>query len=690
MKLIPGLVLLQSGINLVLAFDLCILFNNCPKKQENNNRRARQRSPSSLQFIYREWNRPPGSRSEFHIPINSRGMNWFEAYDYCHEKGGYLAEPKTREEMIFLEKLARAPNRGQYWIGLRGAEDCRCTGADDSTFDAPLYRFGLKRNEPLGTSCPQGFQKSCGGHTWRFAYSEERIRESDWNRATREPNGNWNENCVAMWGTEGLRWSDWHCSTRTDKNLPFIPICQREFPGSSATTASTLAPFREPRQVGPDDNPSVNAQCLDRSQIYLANKRIESEKIKGVGTYQECQRQCLRRSWCQYWSLSLKKGKFCRLYADLRRRGFRRQDDLAVSGSLARSECKNGLSADLAGASRPRQENYCVEYGMRYVGGLNLAVVGSIPTADGCKQVCEGYNGCSEWSYNTIKKGCALIGPSSSGKRLLRRSRFISGSVRDHCQGVSLSKMLSCECVLHRNRGGGSASNINLGELITGGEDDDDDYDDDYQDLAGSGLIDVRLLTSDGKSVEMIECQKREVRRCAIGDSDKGNLQMGKEACVDFSVSYQGGRRTSIYDFQSADQCRSRCLYDNAGCKFWSWNRGISTFPCELISDTLEVKKVWSPSVTSGSILGNCSTLAISQLSQCQCVSFDATGNMVQSNPGGNTRGVDTRIVSRPRSGTVVSSCNADQGTTCYAGGATPDQRSDSLEYPPGISGRLG
>jgi hypothetical protein len=45
---------------------------------------------------------------------------------YCEDLGGFLAEPISPEDHAFLSGHARQFDNVNWWIGLRGSEDCTC------------------------------------------------------------------------------------------------------------------------------------------------------------------------------------------------------------------------------------------------------------------------------------------------------------------------------------------------------------------------------------------------------------------------------------------------------------------------------------------------------------------------------------------------------------------------------------
>ena len=53
----------------------------------------------------------------YYFAMDAPAMNWYDADEYCANKGGFLAEPMTSEENNFL--LGYAPSLGNvnWWTG---------------------------------------------------------------------------------------------------------------------------------------------------------------------------------------------------------------------------------------------------------------------------------------------------------------------------------------------------------------------------------------------------------------------------------------------------------------------------------------------------------------------------------------------------------------------------------------------
>lgn len=252
---------LLTGISLSLAVGLCICFNDGPLGEFSDYSSAAhgQGNPGSAPALQTA---QEGSR----LPIDSKwanrvylmgntgsGMSWLDAYDFCRSNGGYLAEPKTREEIVFLQNLARLSGKAHYWLGLKAFRNCNCRdrareelngGPVEPYFDAPFSEKELREsgNDPINTkACPgDSYSHSCAdGNIWRFVTSGARKNASDWNWATGQPDGNWQENCVAM---NGNGWSDWNCSRTSDGSVIFQPLCKphKYFPKNSSRAQNSM------------------------------------------------------------------------------------------------------------------------------------------------------------------------------------------------------------------------------------------------------------------------------------------------------------------------------------------------------------------------------------------------------------------------------------------------------------------
>ena len=70
------------------------------------------RSNDGFIEVDQDWIQPENSEEIlYHFPNEVNAMNWYEANDYCLDKGGYLAEPHNSEESGFLKNYAsKFPN----------------------------------------------------------------------------------------------------------------------------------------------------------------------------------------------------------------------------------------------------------------------------------------------------------------------------------------------------------------------------------------------------------------------------------------------------------------------------------------------------------------------------------------------------------------------------------------------------
>jgi hypothetical protein len=196
------------------AIDLCIILGNCGQTQNNNNPfvvRSDDSGPNAVQ-VDSDWIEAEGSTSNqvFHFAKNAGAMSWYEADAYCFDKGGFLAEPVSSAENDFLKGQARQHPNTNWWTGLRGSEDCKCSSNDARAaiqFEANIDYDTVTDSSGNGyikTKCPSTgtWEKTCSHKVWRWSYSGVRMTFSDWNTASGEPNGG-NEHCVPLWLSRG-------------------------------------------------------------------------------------------------------------------------------------------------------------------------------------------------------------------------------------------------------------------------------------------------------------------------------------------------------------------------------------------------------------------------------------------------------------------------------------------------------
>ena len=110
-----------------------------------------------------------------------------------------MAEPRSQAEHAFLAAQARRHPNVNWWIGLRGSEDCSCNPPIDlrSQSQSPhAFRADIDygrimereagRVDRVKTICPKGFTKLCKGNTWRWIDSGEYLSDgegfSKWNQ----------------------------------------------------------------------------------------------------------------------------------------------------------------------------------------------------------------------------------------------------------------------------------------------------------------------------------------------------------------------------------------------------------------------------------------------------------------------------------------------------------------------------
>lgn len=199
------------------AIDLCIFFGTCGNNNPNNARSDNNLPIPDVNNLDSEWIEPSdsGLRSNnqiYYFANNANAMNWYDADQYCIDKGGFLAEPMTSQENDFLKGYAKKYSDINWWTGLREAENCRCQATDARTveFDANIDYDSLTRRTANGfvkTKCPSigNYAKNCDGKVWIWSFSAIRASSfTDWNSDTDEPNGD-GEHCTALWARKGNR-----------------------------------------------------------------------------------------------------------------------------------------------------------------------------------------------------------------------------------------------------------------------------------------------------------------------------------------------------------------------------------------------------------------------------------------------------------------------------------------------------
>lgn len=297
------------------------------------------RSNDGFIEVDQDWIQPEKSEEILYHFANQEvnAMNWYEANDYCLDKGGYLAEPHNSEETEFLKNFASKFPNVNWWIGAREGENCKCSTNDgrsktiiefDATIDYKSLTGQKGENGFVQTKCPQRYQKTCFGNVWLWSLTGVHLEFEDWNRQSGEPNGE-TEHCSALWIKGDYRWSDWLCKTTSDNNHSFKPICQKDVSN------------------GYDDYDTLSdeTQCFDRGVTYKSAKRDKLESINGVESAKVCQQLCQSNNQCNYWTwLQKRRGNTkCRLKSGILSSRFRREKLNAVSGTLLKDECNADL-----------------------------------------------------------------------------------------------------------------------------------------------------------------------------------------------------------------------------------------------------------------------------------------------------------------------------------------------------------
>merc|ERR1712165_130196 len=138
---------------------------------------------------------------------------------------------------------------------------------------------------------------------------------------------------------------DWLCSSTEDspnENTGFKPVCQK----TKNTDGNAKDPDGDDYDCGEydeycddeeeDQNANLEegpAKCIAPDTSYkFGGKKNIIEKIKGVGSFQECQMKCAEESECKYWKFK-KNGK-CILSRDIKRNGFIKDKKGVYSGTI--------------------------------------------------------------------------------------------------------------------------------------------------------------------------------------------------------------------------------------------------------------------------------------------------------------------------------------------------------------------
>ena len=340
-------------------------------------------------------------------------MTWYDAENYCEDKGAFLAEPFDEAEQNFLRDQAnRLPNTN-WWLGLREFEKCECValGRSSSKVEAFVDSNSLLQpiNNGLGlTTCPSQFEKRCSGNEWRWGFSGQRPTYTYWNSKTGEPNGN-TEHCITMWfKSDNQRWGDWECKTTVDSpndNSGFKPVCQK----TKNTDGNSKDPEGDDYDYDEEDEEDQNAnleegiaKCVAVDTSYKFGKK-KITKIDGVRSYQQCQLKCAEESECKYWRFK-RNGK-CVLSRGVKRKNFVKNKPGTTSGTILNGCKPNTNTEEQTTESNTDnadglKKDYCVEYGATYNGGNQISVLNNVDNAELCRQECLKSGGCSHYTFS--------------------------------------------------------------------------------------------------------------------------------------------------------------------------------------------------------------------------------------------------------------------------------------------------
>ncbi|TRY68397.1 hypothetical protein TCAL_14261 [Tigriopus californicus] len=428
--------------------------------------------------------------------------------------------------------------------------------------------------------------------------------------------------------------------------------------------------------------------CVDYEVLYRGGTQIKA--TNGLVSAEACKAQCKSNARCRFFSWNGQaKNQRCFLLANAdfefkSRRG-------AVSGSVE-GECRQALFSDMqectcvnlqddnqkpqeqefedydykdlvgeglidvrlnnpsacprknarrctlgsnGGGPKPRDIDYCVEYNALYRKGSPLRPVKNANTLDECRQMCQSAPNCNFYSWNAQGKNKKCFLFPEMDFDVVRRSGATSGNILGECSVLNFPAMSKCDCV---------DAPVNKEETDGQVDEDDDDEEDTYyyedRDLVGEGLIDVRVNLGGG------ECQNK-IRRCSKGTEEP---QEQKEVCVDYNTQYQGGQVLERFNrIANQDVCRAKCI-QTPGCQYWQYKGSIRSQACLVMSSDPNRMKYQSGFV-SGSLIGECRNLALSQLRDCEC--YDHENDRLPLGP-------TTRTLSD-------SDCAPNIGLRCYS-----------------------
>merc|ERR1712165_524405 len=138
---------------------------------------------------------------------------------------------------------------------------------------------------------------------------------------------------------------DWLCSSTEDspnENTGFKPVCQK----TKNTDGNAKDPDGDDYDCGEydeycddeEDDQNANleegpAKCVAPDTSYkFGGKKNIIEKIKGVSSFQECQKKCSEELECKYWKFK-KNGK-CILSRNIKHNGFIKEKEGVYSGTI--------------------------------------------------------------------------------------------------------------------------------------------------------------------------------------------------------------------------------------------------------------------------------------------------------------------------------------------------------------------
>ena len=589
-------IFLLSLFEFCLSFNLCLLFGTCAREERINKNSRNGNSGEILgTFVDTNWIEPNsdyGLDSLYHFGHSATSMNWYEADLYCKKMDGYLVEPKTPAEHKFLKLQAMEFERNvNWWIGLREADSCQCAKNSESyvaSLDEGSLRDPLQSKLAVSAICSPDYSLLCFGTKWVWSYSGDSMQKSAlWNKPTGEPNGI-TEHCVVMWLKGDYNWGDWECTSKKDNFHQFKPLCQkrRQINIPDDYEYGIYDDYESNSTSAREDRVFNTKKCVYENLKFNWREKHQIRELRQIADFQHCGLLCTKISSCNYWVYHKSSGR-CNLLSKVRRNNIHQQTDTDfISGKTATNCYPPG-----------RNKTLCVSYNAIYraTSGTNKETQNDVLSAKSCKENCEKNNNCKFWTWrgDLRRKKCIMFDGSSYSIKVKKKS--VSGSSLKICIDKPLEEINECECIhLKEKRPRNNAFN------------------DFGIDLGNSGQTGLTKVTGQDEI-----CLNGEVKQCyaeAIEESIPGTDLT--EICGDYNAGYIHDQLPSMTGISSADVCRGLCLQSGTRrCKYFSWDTDNT---CNFYPNNGFKVEIKSGAV-SGSVLGSCSYLALSQLTECEC-----------------------------------------------------------------------